>query len=285
MSWNLGFAGLGREAEFAFDGGSRVLPASRAQVRGYLAAILETIRAADGDVLLLQEVTRGGLLSRGVDLFAAIAAALPGHSGSFHPDTRIMGAMGRRLFPHGMALFHREAEGRVVWHGLPGPGSRLGLARKVHGLHELHFERGGTPWVVAGVHLDPYSPSEARKWAGVQAVLDRALALHSGGRHVLVGGDWNLLLQELGRPCEVPAKRLAWAVRFPHDLVPPGWRMVSPAGVPTNRTLERPLAPGRNYLSAIDGFLVSPGCVLATAETLDLGFAASDHNPVVVTLA
>ena len=51
--------------------------------------------------------------------------------------------------------------------------------------------------------------------------------------------------------------------------------------VPTCRAAEIPYEKGVNFVTVVDGFLVSAN-VEATAENIDTDFAYSDHNPVLL---
>ena len=58
LTWNIGYAGLGEEADFVADGGRHWRTGSRTTVERNLAAIVERLRAEEPDVLLLQELSR-----------------------------------------------------------------------------------------------------------------------------------------------------------------------------------------------------------------------------------
>ena len=53
LSWNIGYAGLGKEQDFFMDGGTKARPDSRETVDGYLKGIATEIEKADADVVIL----------------------------------------------------------------------------------------------------------------------------------------------------------------------------------------------------------------------------------------
>ena len=57
--------------------------------------------------------------------------------------------------------------------------------------------------------------------------------------------------------------------------------------MPTCRLLNQPYDPSdveNTQYYVIDGYLISPNLNVERVETLDEGFAFSDHNPVLLTL-
>ena len=64
-----------------------------------------------------------------------------------------------------------------------------------------------------------------------------------------------------------------------------GWQLLTDATVPTCRSLDQPYegADKDNFqFYVIDGFIVSDNIQVEELKTLDLDFANSDHNPVVL---
>ena len=64
-----------------------------------------------------------------------------------------------------------------------------------------------------------------------------------------------------------------------------GWQVVIDPAIPTTRTNEQPYKSGMNYTTIIDGFIVSPNITVEEVRGLDLGFAITDHQPVIATLS
>ena len=57
----------------------------------------------------------------------------------------------------------------------------------------------------------------------------------------------------------------------------------SKEGTGTCRAAEIPYEEGVNYLTVLDGFLVSSNVEVKAVRNVDTGFAYSDHNPVQMT--
>jgi hypothetical protein len=111
-------------------------------------------------------------------------------------------------------------------------------------------------------------------------VLAWAQREYESGRHVVLGGDWNLQLADTNFPHTTEERFLFWLFPFPHEALPEGWRIAADASIPSVRTNHKPYVAGENYVTTIDGYIVSPNVAVEAVNGLDLGFANTDHQPV-----
>jgi len=281
VTWNLGYAGLGRESDFFADGGRAYLPPSRRAVQTNRDAIVNWIGAVDADVLLLQELAQGSVVNWWVDLKGAVDATLPGHARAFYADFRT------RLLPpplrirNGVAAYVRSGwQASELW-PLPADGDPYsGALRRRYAALATRMNGPGGCWVVVNLHTAAFDDDAALRRRQIAAVLERAGRETAAGHRVIVGGDWNLRLASTDFPHTTRAEDLFWVHDFPQDLLPPGWRIVADPTIPSVRTNERPYRPGENYTAVIDGFLVGPGVAVDSVAGVDLGFRHSDHQPV-----
>ncbi len=86
-------------------------------------------------------------------------------------------------------------------------------------------------------------------------------------------------------PSTTSAENLAWLQSIPEDWTPEGWTWAIDPSVPTVRTNDQPYRPGENHRTVIDGFLLSPNIRLDEVKGIELGFAHSDHQPVVARIS
>lgn len=82
LSWNIGYAGLGDNMDFFYDGGRRVRD-TRARTAANLAQIVLTLQKIDADIMLLQEVDRSSHRTYRIDEAGLIGAAFPGYAAAF----------------------------------------------------------------------------------------------------------------------------------------------------------------------------------------------------------
>ena len=51
---------------------------------------------------------------------------------------------------------------------------------------------------------------------------------------------------------------------------------------PSCRNADKPYEEGESFVTMVDGFLISDNLELIEINTIDTGFAYSDHNPVMM---
>lgn len=282
MIWNLGYAGLGAESDFKVDGGQNYLPPSRTIVRRNADAIAAFLGAQDVDVILNQEIARGGPVNYWVDLKQRVDDALAARDQLFYADFKT------RLLPwplrmtHGQAIYSRLAieGGEVV--SLPAENEGILGTRRRYGslVSRLPIQGRDHGWTVASVHLAAFDDDAAVRTQQLRELLAWAQREYESGQHVVLGGDFNLQLAETSFPHTTEEQYLFWLFPFPQNALPEGWRIAADPNVPSVRTNERPYSAGENYTTVIDGYIVSPNVVIEEVRGIDLGFANSDHQPV-----
>ena len=72
LSWNIGYAGLGKEQDFFMDGGTHARPGSTELVNRYLNGIAGSIADSGTDLVLLQEVDTDSARTYGIDETTAL---------------------------------------------------------------------------------------------------------------------------------------------------------------------------------------------------------------------
>ena len=282
VTWNLGFGGLGAGASMVTDGGDRLRPLDRETIGRAAVDIAETLAGLDVDVVLLQEDAKAGFLNRGVDLKGRVRAALPAHTHVFWPDFRTWGMPLPLGFRHGLSLLSRASpagKAEVFWP--PQDEVRFfGVYKKYYGglLARLPMTGGGT-WVVMSIHLSAFDERAEARHRQVAALIELAQAEYRRGRHVVIGGDWNMVLASMPR-ATAGEHAAESASPFPAGLLPEGWKIVADKAAPTSRAMSAGYVPGQTPTRIIDGFLISPNVELQEVATVDQGFARSDHNPV-----
>ncbi|WP_022693714.1 endonuclease/exonuclease/phosphatase family protein [Ponticaulis koreensis] len=285
MTWNLGYAGLGEESDFKADGGDMLLPPSVSVVEKNLAGIQATLTANPVDVYLLQETAAAGLLTRGVDVRAAVADTLSDWTMFFSSD------IGSRMLPeplrleHGPSMFTRLTDQQPELVRLPSePEPIMGFIPRHYHMQVSEVEVAGTPWAVINLHLAAFDEGGDTRNEQLRAVIDFAEQLHAEGKSIVIGGDWNMRLTQTDFPSTSTEDALFWIHDFPQEELPESWHLAFDANVPTVRTNERPFQPDENYRTIIDGLLLSPDVELVDVRGIDLAFEYTDHQPAVYRL-
>jgi endonuclease/exonuclease/phosphatase family metal-dependent hydrolase len=292
MTWNLGYAGLGEEADFFMDGGKEVLARDSATVAEHLRRIEQVLDAQPEDIYLLQEVDTASRRSYYINEVQSITDRARGFYDSFalnfkvffvpYPFTNPTGRV-----RSGILSLSRYKPKEAARMQLPGsmlwPVSAFVLDRC---MLVMRMEReDGRQWVIVNLHLSAYDPGGKLRAQQLPFVEGFAEDEYRKGNYVVLGGDWNNILpgirpdQFMSQDEQPPLEQL-----LPGDFTQSGWHWGVPSA-PTNRIDNTPYRPGKNYVTVIDGFLVSPNVRIETANVIPLGFKDSDHEPVTTSVA
>lgn len=282
-TWNLGYAGLGAGSNFIADGGQALLPPSRSVVDENLAGIVQTIKEDKAQIRLFQEVSSKSPLSYWAPVRDQVSAQFSDWQVFYRPDVATRFIPFPLALDHGTMLVARYNPLSVETVPLPPePGAMLGFLKRRYAIQVARFALAERPGqlVVGNIHLSAFDDGGTTRQAQISVVLAFAQAEFAKGNHVIIGGDWNMVLSDPAWPSTTAEKYLFWIHPFPRDTLPAGWTIASDAATPSVRTLYKPYVAGENYTTSIDGFLVSPNVSIVSVATRDLGFAHSDHQPV-----
>ena len=296
VTWNTGYGALGDNADFFMDGGSMVQTADRSRVEANLAAMVQEINALQPDLLFLQEVDVGSDRSYRIDERAYFERNLTGCASSFAYNFNAlyvpypMPPIGH--VESGILTFSRASAASAERVQLPCPFSwpiRLVNLKRCLLVSRIPLQGTDKELVAVNLHLEAYDDGAGK--AAQTAMLSAFLQAEADkGNYVIAGGDFNQLFSN--------ADASAYPVypdRWQPGLVDAsafgeGFSLLMDSTNPTCRSLDQPLAGAdreRFQYYVIDGFIISANVRLEQMETLDCGFAATDHNPVLmrVTLA
>ncbi|MDD3107837.1 MAG: endonuclease/exonuclease/phosphatase family protein [Alistipes sp.] len=293
LCWNIGYAGLGDNMDFFYDGGDQVRD-RRARTEANLRQIIRTLQQVKADVILLQEVDRNSFRTYGISETAALSEALPDYCWSYAPNYRawwvpipLRDPIGR--VDAGLMTLSRIAPQAAERWQYPSkfafPERMFNLKRCLLSLHFV--TRSGRMVQILNTHNTAYDAGGMRQ--AESRFLGRHLdSLAQSGVYAVTGGDWNQFppayepsVAERENPYFTPE-------RIDTSYFAPGFRFVADLCHPSLRYLDRPLKGAGAHgvesptTTLTDFFLCSSGVEVLTVETLPLGFEASDHNPVVL---
>lgn len=284
-TWNMGYAGLGRESDFFMDGGTMVNPPSQDAVEKNMKAIREFMRGQKADAWLIQEVDVNSARTDGMDQFARLQSGVSGDSAFAYnykcpfvpipwpPMGRIEGGLAT-VTPHSIK---GEAE-RI---SLPCPFSwpvRTANIKRCLLVTRLAVEGSERELVLINLHLEAYESGEGRI-AQTKQLLELMQSEYEKGNYVIAGGDFNQAFPGTldTYPIKEPEKWMPGLLT--EESLPAGWRYAFDRTNPTCRLLDQPYCEDCQ-LYVIDGFILSPNVELTQVETVHLDFTNSDHNPV-----
>ncbi len=286
VTWNIGYGGLGAGSDFFMDGGSGVRSADRETVEKYLAGVRSFLEEERADLVLLQEVDENSTRSYHIDQRGRLLAAMPEASAVFARNFSSLfvpyplppiGQVRSGLYT--LSQYAVESAERVA---LPCPFSwpvRTVNLKRCLLVSRLPVEGSGHELVLVDLHLEAYDSGEG-KVAQARQLVEFLRTAAEKGNWVIAGGDFNqvfpgsLDLYPIFTPeCWMPGL-------FDVDTLPEGFSLACDLTTPTCRLLNAPYDAAAAQHYVIDGFILSPNVRLEAVETVDLGFADSDHNPV-----
>lgn len=292
ISWNIGYAGLGKEMDFFYDGGKRTR-ATHELTLDYMKGITDFMQSqSSADFWLLQEVDFKAKRSYDIDESTEIAHALP----QFNYVTAINYLVPFVPVPINAPMGHVNAgmmslsryvprlSRRYAYPLIAGWPDRMFLLDRC--FIETRFNIGeGRELVILNTHNSAFIENQRLMDQELQIIHDKMLREYELGNYVLAGGDWNMnppnLRPEDGYNGHVYAPA---AVKFNPDFLPAGWRYNFDASAPSNRNLVKAYQKGDNTTTTIDFFITSPNISVLDVKTIDLDFTHSDHNPVKIKI-
>ncbi len=290
FNWNIGYAGLGKNMSFFYDGGSKVRD-TRKQTLANFEGIKTTItQHLPADFILLQEVDLHSKRSYRINQFEALTSILAGFNGYFAynykvgfvpvPPTEPMGKV-----KGGLATFSRYAPSEVKRYSFPG---QYGWPKNLFMLDRCFMvmrfpTTNQKEFIVINTHNEAYDDGSMRKeqMAYLKTFL---LDEYQKGNYILVGGDWNQSPpNERGDSIEVVNKHLT-RIHISKTFMPDNWQWAANEAVPTNRMVDTPYTDSTDT-TTIDFFLASPNLNIEELTNHQLHFEHSDHNPVTLKLS
>lgn len=286
MIWNIGYAGLGADMSFFYDGGDRVRTSGE-RTRQNLEAIAEELaRNEPADLYLLQEVDVASKRSYHTDQFRQVHSALQTYNGYFALNYRVQfvpippsNPLGK--VTSGLASFSSLVPSQVMRHDLPGGYAwpkRLFMLDRC--FMTLRFPmRGGQDLVVVNTHHSAYDQGTLKKKEMVH-LRSFLLSEYEKGNYLIVGGDWNQFPPGIHQHEDAVAPMDSTQTRtIDEDFMPRGWQWVYDPATPTNRSLKARYQ-AITQAAVIDFYLISPNITPLDVQTLQLNFQHADHQPV-----
>ena len=282
LTWNIGYAALGANADFIADGGKSLFPSDKKIIFSNFLDIASCLREINPDIIFFEEMAGNSDLTKGIDLFNDMHKALPQYEYLYYSPQYA----NYLLFIHiniGNALFSKIRFSDVSILGLGNVRQHpLGPEEFQHFMKARIRIAPDKELVLYLVHLTAFDSRAEIRLKHLSLLKDDIISEKAAGNYVLCAGDWNLRLVNTDFPHTTEQKYLNWIFDLPAAFTPPGWKWHIDPAVPTVRTLEHPYREGENYTTIIDGILTSPGIVVHSCETLDFKFRNSDHNPVYI---
>ncbi|MBN1776484.1 MAG: endonuclease/exonuclease/phosphatase family protein [Clostridiales bacterium] len=287
VTLNTGYGGLDRDRDFFMDGGSEVMPESRDEVEENLAGMLSALYGQQADLVLLQEVDvnskrsyhidQADYYTRGLSMGRAFAYnfKVPFVPFPIPPIGKVESGL---LTLSNLKV--EEAQRVSLPNAHPWPISLANLKRVLL-VEYLPVDESDRKLVLINLHLEAYTSGEARQ-KQLDVLLDIMESERKKGNYVIAGGDFNANFPGAEDWFPITDENVWTPGDLSPDDLPDGFRFVYDPGVPTCRSLDKAYLGNRreHVMYVIDGYIVSDNIKVNGAETIDLNFLYTDHQPV-----
>ena len=306
-SWNIGYAGLGKDNDNFYDAGGfltakgRQIKPTKEQYDVNFNGIKERLTAltASTDFFFLQEIDKASKRSYFQDQFLQLPNVLKGYHLDFATNyqcTRVpiplfsaWDVMGK--VHSGIVTGGKTAPLSSVRYQLPGsfswPSNIFHLDRcMMVNTYPVKGKKGKL--LMINIHNSAYDNGKL-KAEEMAFIRDFVLKAYQAGNYVVLGGDWNqnppnfhsskLTIHNNGKTVDPLLTSL------PADYFPMDWTFGYDAMYRTNRSIDRPFDTAVNIFDIIDFYLVSPNVIINKVKCVDMSFQYSDHQPVLMSVS
>ena len=290
LSWNIGYAGLGDNMDFFYDGGKKVRD-TKERTEENLHQIISFLTAQNNlDFMLLQEVDVEAKRTYNINERDLIENSLPNYLSLYAdnylvnyvpvPYTEPMG------YVHaGLQTLSKNIPAKSIRYAFPGnyswPTSLFMLDRCF--IANRYKLPNGKELVVVNTHNSAFDDGSLKKQQleYLKVFLEQELAK---GNYFIVGGDWNqnppgINPENFGSYAESKEFLLS---ELDKDIFPADWQWVFDPNTATNRSNITEYIKGKTSTTILDFFLTSPNIKVNFITTIDLGFKNSDHQPIIM---
>ncbi|MDN5341735.1 MAG: hypothetical protein PWP28_610 [Oceanotoga sp.] len=289
VSWNIGYAGMGKNMDYFMDGGTRNNPNEEESLNNF-ENIKKILGSMNGDIILLQEVDIDSKRSFYINQYDEIKEIFKDYNSSMgfnyvnpyipFPFNDPIGKVNA-----GLVEFSKYKPILSARYKLPGEYKwPLKLFHLDRCMLEMRFAFKDREVIVINTHNSAFDKGNLRK-EQMEFIKNKALKEYENGNWVIIGGDWNMKFPEITDDFFESTQGVqSWVKTIDENLMPEDWKWVYDSKVPTSRSADIVYEKGVNYTTILDGFLVSPNVEVLNISADDLQFEFTDHNPVKIKL-
>jgi len=292
ITWNIGYAGLGKDVDYFYEGGKMMRP-SVADFQKYINGILNKLYSFRYfDFVLLQEIDTNSRRSYYMSEIALISKFLPEHKGWFAKNYDVKFVPVPLSNPSGKVIagvatyskFEPTLSDRISFRTqYPMPEKLFSLDRCF--LLQRYPTWNGKELILINTHNSAFDATGKLRKIQMEQLKTILLDEYARGNYVIAGGDWNMNPAGFDTIRSFPLDKLRRnQPSVSNTYFPPGWQWCFDASEPTNRDVNIPYKQGITGTTVIDYFIISPNVKCTMTKTLADGFAFSDHHPVILQI-
>jgi len=288
ITWNIGYAGLGNEMDFFYDGGEQVRATNENTQKNLIEISTFLSNTDKPDFILLQEVDKKAKRTYFIDETKHLAEIFKEFFMFFAPNYKVlfvplpvtspMGFVNSGLLslsgPNPKNSVRLDLPGEYSW-----PMKVFMLDRCI--LLNRYPLNNGKEFVLLNIHNSAFDDGSLKKQE-MDFIRNLVVKEYEKGNYVAAGGDWNqnppgLTDNKFSKPDGYESFLLSG---IDVNFLPEQWQWCFGSKVPTNRSLRTAFNKKTSGTTVLDCFLLSPNIEVVSVKTYDLVFQNSDHNPV-----
>jgi endonuclease/exonuclease/phosphatase family metal-dependent hydrolase len=292
LTWNIGYAGLDKDMDFFYDGGTKVITPEKNCLEN-ISAIGDFLSANDTlDFICIQEIDKDSKRSYHIDEYENISKKLPGYNPSFAKNYDVFFVpvppskpMGKVLA--GLTIYSKFIPVSSTRYALPGD---FGFPTQLFQLDRCFIANryrinNGKELVLINTHNEAFDKGGNIRKAQMESLREFVLNEYKSGNYVIAGGDWNQSPPDF-KPSFTGNKAFTGQIGnfnlmgIESGYMPGDWKWIYDSTAPSFRTVTAAYDPATTPTSVCDIFLISPNVESVSVKCHNLGFANSDHNPV-----
>jgi endonuclease/exonuclease/phosphatase family metal-dependent hydrolase len=294
LTWNIGYGGLDKDMDFFKDGGTKSIT-PEANCRENFAGIGDFLSKNDTiDFMYIQEIDRDSKRSYHIDEYDNLSKKLPGYKPFFAMNYDVFFVPVPPARPYGkvisgIATFSKYAPESSTRYSLPGDfgfPTQLFMLDRCFMVNRYKM-KNGKELVLINTHNEAFDKGGIIRNAQMQKLREYVVNEYNSGNYVVAGGDWNQYPPGF-KPAFSANKEFTGEVGnfnlvgIEPDYMPGEWKWIYDPAAPSFRTLIAAYDPATTPTSVCDIFLISPNLESVSVKCCNLGFANSDHNPVIM---
>lgn len=293
VSYNIGFGAYIPDYTFFMDGGKESWARSEKLCADTVQAAGEYVRGLNPEFVLFQEIDRDSTRSYHIDQYAQLQNIFGDYASTFAVNYDSAFLFYPLTEPHGKsyaglgtfsAYKVESAVRRKLEIDESIPNKFFDLDR-CYSVNRVPTDNGKY-LCVFNVHLTAYGGDESIRTGQFKMLCDEMEAEYRAGNYVICAGDFNQDVTGDSVTYFNGADAFnSWAQPLPLEYLPDGFVLceeTTPERSPSVRDDDIPYTPGVSFVATVDGFIVSPNVECISLDNLDLEFAYSDHNPVLL---
>ncbi len=285
-TFNTGYSCLDKAQDFFLEGGKGSRCVSRNKTQSNTKNIVNILKGINSDFYFLQEVDEPCRRSCYTHQVKYISKKYNDYNSSFcynykvkYVPIPIFKPMGSTI--SGMMFLSKHKITDSKRYQLKGDEpffKRLFFLKRCMMVNKIVL-KGNKELILINIHLSAYDKGGLMRKKQIEHLIEFIKELSKEHKHVIIGGDWNHLLDTSIYKEDMPS----WVSLLPEKLFKTDYKIIYDKDVNTVRSEDTPYTKGQNFETIVDGFLVSPGIDVKAIQATNYEFKYTDHNPATMT--